>query len=52
MSFEEMFRAVLGTVKSLGNPGKFDQKEQAPVMCFEQPMKKDLGESLKVTTFF
>ena len=50
-----MFRAVLGTVKSPGDPGKFDQfdqKEQAPVMCFEQPMKKDLGESLKVTIFF
>lgn len=47
-----MFRAVLGTVKSLGDPVKFDQKEQAPVMCFEQPMKKDLGDSLKAISFF
>ena len=47
-----MFRAVLGTVKSLGDPVKFDQKEQAPVMCFEQPMKKDVGDSLKALSFF
>ena len=47
-----MFLAVLVTVKSLGDPVKFDQKEQAPVMCFEQPMKKDLGDSLKAISFF